>query len=89
MSAGDEAEAKHLEVLNAKLAEKSECPFCKKNGTLSVAYRLEAKPLGTHALSGSQIKFSAVRELWATCSTEDCGFDTRVNVRVTDTSGES
>jgi hypothetical protein len=62
-----------------KVAAAAACPLCGLTGCISIAWRLVAKPLGSFSLSGSQMKLSANRSLWATCSTPGCGMEARVN----------
>jgi hypothetical protein len=47
------------------------CPNCGRRHVLNVHRVLEAKPLGSHSLSGNQLKVTAVAKTRATCS--DCG----------------
>lgn len=51
--------------------EESPCPSCKVVGTLALGEQLVASPLGSHSLSGSQVKFSARHQPVLTCSA--CG----------------
>lgn len=39
------------------------CPMCGRREVVEVWQTLRAKPLGSHSLSGSQVKFSA-RSIW-------------------------
>ena len=55
------------------------CPTC-GNRTLVVELRLEARPLGTHSLSGTQLKTSARQWPYAVCTTGGCDFVKRAKV---------
>lgn len=48
------------------------CPQCEAVGTLSVEWRLVARPIGSHSLAGAQVKLSAQNTPHLVCS--ECGF---------------
>lgn len=50
------------------------CPHCGQQ-TLRIEHRLEAKPLGTHSLSGSQMKVSAMSWPYLVC--DNCKVEAR------------
>jgi hypothetical protein len=48
------------------------CPQCEAVGTLSVEWKLVARPIGSHSLAGAQVKVSAQDTPHLVCS--ECGF---------------
>lgn len=55
------------ELQARELAGKS-CPQCEAVGTLSVQWKLVARPLGSHSLAGAQVKLSARETPHLECS---------------------
>lgn len=50
------------------------CPACSTVGSLQLKTMLLARPLGSHSLSGSQMKVSARSTICIVCSNPDCDF---------------
>lgn len=51
------------------------CPSCARVGSLGLADRLVARPLGTWSLAGRQMKASAVWEVHIVCGADGCEFE--------------
>lgn len=59
------------ELQNRELAA-TPCPQCEAVGTLSMQWKLVARPLGSHSLAGAQVKLSARETPYIECS--ECRF---------------
>jgi len=55
------------------------CPSCGRH-ELRLKLLLEALPLGSHSLSGDQLKVSAQEWPYAVCGTSDCDFRQRATL---------
>lgn len=54
-----------------EVLEKQACPACGGQGTMTLEQKFVARPIGSHSLSGSQLKVSAVQAMVVSCS--GCG----------------
>ena len=54
-----------------EVLEQQACPACGGQGTMTLEEKFVARPIGSHALAGAQMKVSAVKAMVVSCS--GCG----------------